>query len=77
LVGGDVGDGVGCCGAGIELDWVHRRAVDVGGDAEVEVGLRACDGCAKVGVRGADLDDRRVVAVHLQHRRGRGRISRG
>jgi hypothetical protein len=29
---------------------VQRRAIDVGGDAEVEVGLRAGDLCAEVGV---------------------------
>jgi hypothetical protein len=50
LVGRNVGDGVGRQGAGVELDWVHRCAVDVGCDAEVEVGLRAGDG-------GAALDD--------------------
>jgi hypothetical protein len=30
LVGRDVGDGVGCHCAGVDLDGVHRRAVDVG-----------------------------------------------
>jgi hypothetical protein len=34
-VGGDVDDGVGCCLGGVDLDRVHRRSVDVGGDAEV------------------------------------------
>ena len=35
MVGGDVGDGVGCGLGCVELDGVHFRAVDVGGDAEV------------------------------------------
>jgi hypothetical protein len=44
LIRGDVGDGVGCCGAGVDLHWAHFASVDVGCDAEVEVGLRAGDG---------------------------------
>jgi hypothetical protein len=32
-------------------------------DAEVEVGLRAGDGSAEVGIGGADLDDGGVVTV--------------
>ena len=47
LVGRDVGDGVGCHCAGVDLDGVHRRAVDVGHDVEVEVGLRADHGGAE------------------------------
>ena len=39
--GGDVGDGVGCHGARVDLHRVHLSAVDVGRDAEIEVGLRA------------------------------------
>jgi hypothetical protein len=35
LVGREVGDGVGGGSCGVELDRVHRCAVDVGGDAEV------------------------------------------
>jgi hypothetical protein len=35
------GDGVGYCGARVELDGVHRRAVDVGRDAEV--GVTCCE----------------------------------
>jgi hypothetical protein len=57
LVGGDVVDGVGCHGAGVYLNRVHGRAVDVGCDAEVEDGRRAGDGGAEVGVGCADLDD--------------------
>jgi ProQ/FINO family len=57
LVGGDVGDGVGCHGARVELHRVHWRAVDVGCDAEVEVCCRAGDGGAEVGVGATDLDD--------------------
>ena len=37
-------DGRGGGGRGVDLDGVHLCAVDVGGDAEVEVGLRADDG---------------------------------
>jgi hypothetical protein len=59
LIGRDVGDGVGCCGAGVELDGVHWCAVEVGGDAEVEVGLRAGNLCA-------DLDDGGVGLILLQ-----------
>ena len=77
MVGGDVLNGVGGGLCGVELDGVHRGAVDLGGDAEVEVGLWAGDGCAEVAVRGADVDDGGIVAVDLQHRRRCRRISRG
>ena len=45
---GELVDGVGCFGARVDLDRVHRRAVDVGRDAEIEVGFRAGDGSAEV-----------------------------
>jgi hypothetical protein len=56
-------DGVGCHGGGVELDGVHRCAVDERRDAEVEVALRAADGSAEVGIGGADLDDGGVVIL--------------
>jgi hypothetical protein len=37
LSGGDVVDSVGCGLGRVEVDWVHRRPVDVGRDAEAEV----------------------------------------
>jgi hypothetical protein len=49
LIGGDVVDGVGCGLGRVDLDGVHGRAVDVGGDAEVEVGLRPLDDGAENG----------------------------
>jgi hypothetical protein len=75
LVGGDVLNGVGGGLCGVELDWVHRRAIDVGGDAEVEVCLRAGVRGAEVSVAVADMDGRRVVDVDLDDGRcagGRG-----
>jgi hypothetical protein len=48
LVGGDVLNGVGCCLGRVELDGVHRGAVDVGCDAEVEVLPRTGDGGTEV-----------------------------
>ena len=47
----------GCCSW-----WSLRRGYDCL-DAEVEVLLRPLDGGAEVCVRGADLDDRGIVAV--------------
>jgi len=47
-VGHDVGDGVGGGLRRVEVDRVLGHAVGVGGDAEVEVGLRAGDGSAEV-----------------------------
>jgi hypothetical protein len=41
-------------------------------DAEVEVGLRAGDRGAEVGVARADLDDGRIVAVNVDDGRGIG-----
>ena len=73
-VGHDVGDGVGRGGAGVELDGALKRAVEVGLNAEVEIGLGAGDGRSEVGVARADLDDGRVVAVDLDHGRGVGRV---
>ena len=35
--GGDVGDGVGCDGARVELDGVHRCAAGVGGVGEKRI----------------------------------------
>jgi hypothetical protein len=50
---GDKLNGVGGYCARVELDRVHQRAVDVGSNAEVEVGLRAGDGGAEIVVGGA------------------------
>ena len=69
-VGDDVLNGVGGGLGGVDFHRTHLRAVDVCRDAEVEVGLRAGDGCAEVVVGGADLDDRRVRAVDLDDGRG-------
>jgi hypothetical protein len=52
-VGGDVVDGVGGHCARVEHDVANRRAVEEGLDAEVEVGLRAGDRGAQVGVGAA------------------------
>ena len=49
MVGGDVIYCVGCGCAGVDLNGVHLDAVDVCGDAEVEILLRAGDGGAEVG----------------------------
>jgi hypothetical protein len=57
LVGRDVLNGVGCGLGRVQVDGVHRCAVDIGGDAEIEVGLRAGDDCAEVVVGSADVDD--------------------
>jgi hypothetical protein len=62
LVGGDVIYCVGCGLGGVDLHRAHLDAVDVGLDAEVEVGLRPRDGRAKVGVGRADLEEGGVVA---------------
>jgi hypothetical protein len=47
-----VGDGVRCCGARVDLHRVHRRAVYVGRDAEVEVACGAAP-CVRDGSRKA------------------------
>jgi len=44
----EVGDGVGRGGAGVERDRAFKRAVEVGLNAEVEVGLRAGDGIISI-----------------------------
>ena len=62
-VGRDVVDGVGRHAARVDDDIGHELAVEEGFDAEVEVGRRAGDRGAEVGVGVADMDDRRVVAV--------------
>jgi len=64
-VGDDVVDGVGCGLGGVDMDRVCLNAVDVGRDAEVEVGWRAGDGRAEVSVAIAHVDVRGVVAVDL------------
>ena len=69
LVGDDIGDGVGCRRARVDLHRVHFGAVDVGDDAEVEVGLRAGDGRTEIGVRVANIDGGRIAAVDLDDRR--------
>jgi hypothetical protein len=63
--GHDVVDGVGCGLGGVERDSADKRAIQVSRDAEVEVGFRAGDGGAEVGVGGADLDDGGVSAIQL------------
>ena len=57
MVGGDVLNSVGCCGARVDLHWAHISAVDVCGDPEVEGRLRAGDRGAEVVVRVPYLDD--------------------
>jgi hypothetical protein len=49
----------------VDLDRVGRDAVDEGLDAQVEVGLRAGDRSAQVGVGVPCLDDGGIVAVDL------------
>ncbi len=53
LVGGDVVDGVGCGFCCVDDDVAGERAVQIGRDAEVEVGLRAGDRGAEVVVGAA------------------------
>jgi hypothetical protein len=49
--------------AGVDHRLVDRGVAYEGVDTEVEVGLRAGDGGAKVVVCGADVDGRGIVAV--------------
>jgi hypothetical protein len=55
-VGGDVVDGVGGHAARVDDDVGHKRAVEDGLDAKVEVGHRAGDGGAQVGVGVANVN---------------------
>ena len=64
-VGDDVLNGVGGCGARVDLHRAHRHAVDVCRDPKVEIGLRAGDSGVEVVVGGTDVDDRGVAAVDL------------
>jgi hypothetical protein len=64
LIGGDIGDGVGCYCAGVDLHGVRFDAVNIGGDAEVEVllgtgGLLAFFGWSIILVEpaGSDFDE--------------------
>jgi hypothetical protein len=54
-VGRDVVDGVSRLAARVEDDVGHEGAVEEGLDTEVEVGLRAGDRGAQVGIRFADV----------------------
>ena len=74
MVGDDVVDRVGRYRAGVDLHGARFNAVDVGRDAEVEVGLRAGDRGAEVVVGIAHLDDGGVVAVDLNDGRRVGSL---
>ena len=77
MVGGDVGNGVGCGRGGIDSDGAHGGAVHEGVDPEVEVGGGAGDGGAEVVVGVPYLDDGGVVAVDLNLRWGVGGLLGG
>jgi hypothetical protein len=74
LVGGDVVNRVGCDLGRVDDDVAYECAVEIGLDAEVEVGLRACDRGAEVVVRVPYLDDGGVIAVDVDRGRRVGRV---
>jgi hypothetical protein len=67
LVCGDVVDGVGCCGVRVDPYWACFNAVDVGRDAEIEIGSWAGNRRAEVVVGVPYLNDRGIVAVDLNN----------
>jgi hypothetical protein len=71
-VGGDVVDGVGGYAARVDDDVRYEGAVEQGLDVQVEVGLRASNRGAQVGVAVVDVDGGGVVAVDLDDGRGAG-----
>src|ERR1019366_6068185 len=58
VVGRHVVDGVSGDRARIYLDRIDKCAIEEGTDAEIEIGLRASDGRAEVGVWIADVNRR-------------------
>lgn len=72
MVGGDVVNGVGCRCTRVDLHGARLDAVDVGLDAEVEVGLRAGDRGAEIVVGVPCLDDGGIGAIDLDDGRCAG-----
>ncbi len=68
MVGRDIIDRIGGRGAGVDHDGVLKGAIEIGLDAEVEIGLRAGNRRSEVAVARADLDDGGVVAIDLDDR---------
>ena len=67
LVGDDVVDRIGRSLRSFDREGRHRDAIEIGGNVQVEVGLRAGDRRAEVTVARADLDDGGVCSVDLNN----------
>jgi hypothetical protein len=75
LVDDDIGDGVSCDLAGVDLNGGRCDAVHEGLDAEVEVLLRAGDRRAKVLIGCPNVDRRGIGSVDGDDWRGVGRCT--